>query len=331
VEETPIFDFPYPEPTDKPDGPEQIEAAVKAVEERLAMIEKLLGTPAEPATPEPGELIVVNGTNDPVYRAITGDVGFNALGVATIGEERVATAMIINLAVTAAKLADKAVTNSKLGDFSVTESKVNFGAIYNAALQELAVTANKLAAEAVETGKIKALAVTEAKLAAQAVSDSKMLSPNNSVYRTILQGQGLVPAATVATNWYFRPDGSIGRTAVNALSTLPPVYLHFVPGDYAVNAKNLVLQLRAQISPVETATMKFTVGLHKLEAGSTYKVSGESVASVAFEKPVKDAFTTGVSADIAAPAEGLYALVVTPSASSSTAAGISAQLRFRHT
>lgn len=159
MEETPIFDFPFPEPTDKPDGAEQIELLALKVEERLAMIEQLLlGAPA------PGNLIVVNGTSDPVYKAATGDVTNNSAGVFTIGEEKVATTMVKNLAVTAAKLAEEAVETAKLKNLNVTEGK----------LANLAVAAGKLAAEAVETGKIKALAVTEAKLAAEAVTTAKL-------------------------------------------------------------------------------------------------------------------------------------------------------------
>lgn len=159
MKETPIFKGPLPESTDPPDGAAQISAAVEWVEELLAKIEELID-----GAPAPGNLIVVNGTSDPVYRAITGDVGFNSLGVATIGEERVATTMIKNLAVTAAKLAEEAVETAKIKNLHVTEGK----------LANLAVAAGKLASEAVETGKIKALAVTEAKLAAESVSTAKL-------------------------------------------------------------------------------------------------------------------------------------------------------------
>jgi hypothetical protein len=159
VKETPIFDLPYPESTDAPDGSAQIQAAVERVEELLAQIEDLIL-----GAPEPGQLIVVNGTNDPVYRAITGDLSFNSAGVATIGEEKVATTMIKNLAVTGAKIAEAAVTASKLG----------LGAVGTAAIQALAVQTGNIANEAVETGKIKPLAVTEAKVAAEAITTGKI-------------------------------------------------------------------------------------------------------------------------------------------------------------
>lgn len=164
MEQTALFEFPFPDEEDAPDGPVQIGLAVTAIETRLAILELLLGTPGSPAAPAPGDLVIVNGTSDPAYKAATGDVTNNSAGVFTIGAEKVATTMMKNLAVTAAKIAAEAVETAKLANLSVTEGK----------LAALAVTAAKLAAEAVETGKIKALAVTEAKLAAEAVTTGKI-------------------------------------------------------------------------------------------------------------------------------------------------------------
>lgn len=156
---TPIFAFPFPESTDPPAGNAQIEGAVEKVEDVLAQIEELLlGAPA------PGNLVIVNGTSDPVYKEATGDVTNNSAGVFSIGGEKVVTGQIKALAVTAAKLAAEAVETAKIQNLAVTEGK----------LAALAVSAAKLAAEAVETGKIKNLAVTEAKIAAEAVSRAKL-------------------------------------------------------------------------------------------------------------------------------------------------------------
>lgn len=104
MESTPIFDFPYPEETDKPDGAAQIQALAKKLEEKLEKIEGLID--GEPAA---GNLIVVNGTADPSYKAVTGDVTFSSAGVATIGNNKVV----------AAKIAANAVTNTKLANGAV--------------------------------------------------------------------------------------------------------------------------------------------------------------------------------------------------------------------
>ena len=170
--DTALFGWSYPENGDAPFGPSQIEDLAKDIEARLAEIEKLVGTKATPTEPKPGELVIVNGTSDPQYRAVTGDVTFNSSGVSIIGSgkvlegmlgsESVATAKIKDLAVSAAKLASDAVETAKILNLAVTTGK----------LADLAVTAQKLASEAVETGKIKNAAVTAAKMAANSVESA---------------------------------------------------------------------------------------------------------------------------------------------------------------
>jgi hypothetical protein len=173
-DETPIFEFPFPESTDAPDGPAQIGGAVEAIEDRLAQIELLLGTPAKPAAPAPGNLIVVNGTNDPVYKAITGDVTFNSSGVASIGESKVVASKIAALAVEASKLAANAVETAKIKDLAVTEGKLAALAVATAKIAELAVTTGKIAAGAVTTAKIAAANITTALIADGAVTEVKV-------------------------------------------------------------------------------------------------------------------------------------------------------------
>lgn len=183
VKEGPIFKGPLPQGNDPPAGNAQISQAVEWVESLLAQIEGLiLGAPA------PGNIVVVSGTSDPVYKAVTGDIAVNAAGVASIGAgkvleamlggEAVATAKIKALAVTAAKIAAEAVETAKLAGLSVTEAKI----------AALAVSTAKLAAEAVETGKIKNAAVTDAKLA------SPTLARNDVIWRGCgrLVGKGAV-------------------------------------------------------------------------------------------------------------------------------------------
>lgn len=82
MEETPIFDLPFPVGgVDPPDGAGQIQGLAERVEDLLAVAEGLfLGAPAA------GNIVVVNGTNDPIYKAVTGDVAMSSAGVATIGD-----------------------------------------------------------------------------------------------------------------------------------------------------------------------------------------------------------------------------------------------------
>jgi hypothetical protein len=185
VEETPIFKGPLPGSTDAPDGAAQISAAVEWVEDLLTQMQNLLL-----GEPKAGDILVVNGTNDPVYKALTGDVTVNSSGVTAIGNEKVTAAMLKNLAATTAKIAEEAVTTAKLANLGTTTAK----------LAELAVTAAKLANEAVETGKLKNLAVTTAKIALENVT-------------TALIADGAVTEGKVAdgavTSRKLKPDFSV--------------------------------------------------------------------------------------------------------------------------
>lgn len=180
---TAIYEWPWPEETDKPDGAAQIQALAEAIEGRLTLIEGLLGTPKVPAEPKPGQLVVVNGTNDPVYKAMTGDATINSAGLLTVANNAITAAKINALAVEAAKIAENAVTTAKVAGLAITTAK----------LAELAVTAGKIAAEAIETGKIKAQAVTTAKIALLAVTEA-LLGDGAVTSRKLKPTIGEVPA-----------------------------------------------------------------------------------------------------------------------------------------
>lgn len=181
---TALFGWPYPENSDASAGPAQIEALAKGVEERLKVIELLVGTPALAAKPEPGQLVVVSGTSHPAYKAITGDVTFNSSGVTTLGNEKVTSAKIKLLAVEAAQIANAAVTAVKLGPEAVETAKIKLLAVTTALLANEAVTTGKItpgaitaalmAAESVGTLAIQNKAVTESKLADSAVGELKL-------------------------------------------------------------------------------------------------------------------------------------------------------------
>jgi hypothetical protein len=228
VKETPIFDLPYPEAADPPNGAAQVQAAVEKVEELLAQIEDLLLT-----EPGAGNIIIVSGTGDPVYKAVTGDVTLSTTGVTSIGVgkvleamlggEAVATAKIKALAVTAAKLAEGAVETAKLANLSVTEAK----------LAALAVTAGKLAAEAVETGKIKNQAVTTAKIALLAITEGLIADGAVTSRKAKLTAGVKGPSADFnLTNAYQDvPDTAIEITPAVASTLLVVASFNFIFED----------------------------------------------------------------------------------------------------
>lgn len=151
MKETATPKIPYVEGTDNADAPLITKAMAEAIRGILLDIDPAWVRAVEG---DSGKLLVVQGTGDPAFKAVTGDITMSNLGVTAIGNEKVKTAMLAALAVTEAILGGESVATGKI--------------------KELAVTAAKLAAECVETSKLKALAVTTAKLAESAVTEAKI-------------------------------------------------------------------------------------------------------------------------------------------------------------
>jgi hypothetical protein len=109
-----------------------------------------------------GKLLVVSGTGEPVWRALSGDATISETGVIEIGGEKVSTA--------------------ELAALCVSEAKIALEAIGTGTLKALAVTAAKLAAECVETGKIKNLAVTAEKIANETITAEKLATSAKNLF-----------------------------------------------------------------------------------------------------------------------------------------------------
>ena len=86
----------------------------------------------------------------------------------------VATAHILNLAVTTAKINDLAVTTGKIADTAVTTAKIALLNITTALIADINVTTGKIALLAITTALINDLAVTTGKLADNAVTNAKL-------------------------------------------------------------------------------------------------------------------------------------------------------------
>lgn len=220
MSETTTFKWPFPTNSDAPAGPAQIEALAKAIEERLKVIEFLVGTPAAAAKPEPGQLVLVSGISHPIYKAITGDVTFNSSGVATLGPEKVIAEKIKGLAVETAKIANAAVTAVKLGPEAVETAKIKLLAVTTAILANEAVTTGKImpgaitaaliASEAVGTAALAAKAVTEAKLADKAVGTAKLEDSAVTEAKIASAAVGAAKLATGAKNLFPQSVGVSG-------------------------------------------------------------------------------------------------------------------------
>ena len=105
---------------------------------------------------------------DAVFTDIRTDIAIASGGAATIQNDAITTAKILNANVTAAKLASDAVTTAKILDANVTAAKLASDAVTTAKILDANVT----------TAKILDANVTAAKLASDAVTTAKILDDN---------------------------------------------------------------------------------------------------------------------------------------------------------
>jgi len=142
------------------------------------------------------QILVLNYTNDgddtnDIFHnvSLSGDLTITNAGVATIANNAVTTAKILdgnvtdaklaNDSVTTAKILDANVTNAKLADDSVTTAKILDGNVTTAKILDANVTDAKLANDSVTTAKILDANVTTAKILDANVTDAKLA--NDSV------------------------------------------------------------------------------------------------------------------------------------------------------
>jgi hypothetical protein len=186
-------------------------------------------------------------------------------------------------------------------------------------------------------------AITGANIASATVADSNLASPNNSVYRVLLQSTaGVSNDATAAT---YIMTGDIGKYASGATlafaanEILAPPMVYFDDADYTVAGKTQKLRIRAHVLTNATApAITFTVGLYPVTCagsadsftftlGTLVTGSGAAVAS-----PSSSSVTTTAGTDFTIPADGGYALGVVTSGTiaNNAAAVVYATLQTRH-
>jgi hypothetical protein len=115
----------------------------------------------------------------------------------TIGEEKVTTNRIANLAVTTQKIAEGAIETLRLANGAVSSAKIEIEAVLGSKIAENAVTAGKIAGNAVTSPKIAEGAVIESKLAALSVTAAK-------IAEATITGAKIV-AGTITDNLLAKP------------------------------------------------------------------------------------------------------------------------------
>lgn len=227
--------------------------------------------------------------------------------------------------------------------FSYTQLSDNFAALDghdHTSTKGVQIPTGGIANLAVDATKLANDAVTTAKLLNANVTDAKLASPNNGSWRTVLQTNFKTASSEVNGTVYIplATSGGIlsasGTTTNSNINTLP-----FYPTHYSVAGKTLQLRLTiggmtnsvvpafnltADLRPVSSAGgtiggVNYVVG--SAVSGSTVTVSGMTSSS-----------SYQGTATFTPPAQGLYTLGITVSATPASGSGTAwmALLQYAH-
>ena len=197
---------------------------------------------------------------------------------------------------------------------------------------------DNIATGGVGAGSLASNSVTTAKITSANVTDAKLASPNNSVYKTLLESEGTLQSGGVAasaTVRWLNVQATASGSPVS--STLPVIY--FDDADYVVGSLVQKLRIRVQVSQnttVQAAT--FTFGLYPLTvAGSgtaevIFSTAGPVASStVAIAAAPASTVTSSATSDFTIPSDGLYTLGYTSTVATTTGtAYLTAQLQTRN-
>lgn len=218
---------------------------------------------------------------------------------------------------------------------NITDVQDNFDDVVAWANGTDTITSTHIAPDAVGSSEIATGAVTTTEILDGTVADTDLASPNNGVWRAILQGAGVLTPPGAGT-FGFPQAGTCQQFNVALLT--PPQMRHLLAADYAVAGKTTKLRLRAQVNVNATApTIDYTVELRPVTAvaggaGNVTYTVGAATTSVVFTTPAATSLNTSTSTAIDFPADGLYALAVTASGASAVnhTAHILVALEMRH-
>lgn len=162
------------------------------------------------------------------------------------------------------------------------------------------------------------------------VPDANLASPNNSVYKTVLEARSWMAAAAGTSGTYFLGSQLVpanlspmlsGATYAPTVIAVVPQLIDFDDADYTVGGLTQKLRLRAIVATNATAPgITFTFGLYPvtvLGAGTDMRyTAGTVVASstLAMATPSASTPTRGTpTADFTIPSDGAFALGVATS------------------
>lgn len=224
--------------------------------------------------------------------------------------------------------------------FSYTELSDNFNLLDlhdHSSGKGVQIPTNGLANLAVTDTKLANNAVTDSKVASATLTDAKLASPNNFIYRTVLQGASYFGGGAAATTWLFSSTSAVpsGNTTSNAICFVPWTAAHYSVSSKTTRMRVLVAGGTNTAAPGITFNFGLfpitavggSVGLISYTAGTA--VPGSTAAVIT---PAASSRHMAVSSDFTPPADGVYALGTTLSASTagSSWSAWTVMLQIRH-
>ena len=213
-----------------------------------------------------------------------------ASSVATINDDAVTTAKILNANVTTAKIADDAITSAKIADDAITSALIADDAITSALIADDAITSALIADDAITTALIADDAVAAAQIADNSVDIARLNvsdGSNGQFLRT--NGSGTLSFATVSSEKAYN-DWAVKTTAYTA-SNRDQLIANggsSVAKTYAVTVAGGVFYLDGVAQPVITLTRGVTYTFTQSDGTN----DGHPIA---FKDSGGSAYTTGVT------------------------------------
>ena len=213
-----------------------------------------------------------------------------ASSVATINDDAVTTAKILNANVTTAKIADDAITSAKIADDAITSALIADDAITSALIADDAITTALIADDAITTALIADDAVAAAQIADNSVDIARLNvsdGSNGQFLRT--NGSGTLSFATVSSEKAYN-DWAVKTTAYTA-SNRDQLIANggsSVAKTYAVTVAGGVFYLDGVSQPVITLTRGVTYTFTQSDGTN----DGHPIA---FKDSGGSAYTTGVT------------------------------------
>lgn len=196
------------------------------------------------------------------------------------GADGIATANIVDLAITSAKLGADSVITAKILDANITAAKLANDSVSTIKIVDANVTAAKLASDSVITAKILDANVTEAKLASDSVSTAKIV--NLAVTTGKLAANAVTPAkADLGSVWAFTAEPTYNADAVgaNGLTRLSQVQSLVSGAVTGLDVKNASRLATAAALPACTAAGSGVGKTLTGDANGALTVDGFAVAN----------------------------------------------------